>query len=509
MNSDNCSGFDSDVNANISLKGIDETSPVCTGKDGFSEAAHEFQELPFFKEDILTVFEIKTEINNKRKKEKKSWKRKRYFRRYKCVHRKQRANASTLTVQEKDDAPENTENYREDPENGSKGNQFLPSEEEKNCNSETQQTNVISAVFQTNVPITEKEKLSPEDAAVSNSVEQMEIKDSKKKTTEAVEEEQTTTEIHPKPQSKRGPRPNYFVAIPVTNDQILDLIEDLQEHIVSKEPKLMKALIPAERVHLTILVAHLKGDEEVKRAVLALQQSKEKVEKLLQGETLKLSLHGIGQFNNQVLYIKITENVQELLVRIAEEVTECFIRNGVDLTGTKAFNPHLTFLKLTKAPFLRRKGFKRISGDLYKEYEDCCFGTEIFSRIDLCSMHKKNKLSGYYYCESSIIMEAIKPQEVKSFISEPKDEANETLKDKEAPTSCSSTSSLGKDADKITLDITDAAAVSKVEGIKENDGQPEAPNTMLEEKSFVQSTPDPFPVETTSTAVDSRPEIKN
>lgn len=125
-------------------------------------------------------------------------------------------------------------------------------------------------------------------------------------------------------------------------------------------------------------------------------------------------------------------------------------------------------------------------------------------------MQKKNNLSGYYYCESSIIIEAIKPQEVRRSTSKPKEEAYETLKDIEVPTSCSSTSSLGKDADKISSDITDAAAVSKVEGIKENDGQPEAANTLLGEKSYVQSTPDLFPAETmASTAADSGPEIKN
>ncbi|KAM5157843.1 uncharacterized protein ACMZJ9_009120 isoform 2-T2 [Mantella aurantiaca] len=485
---------------------------------GFSEAEHEFQELPFFKADILTVFEIKTKLSNEGKKEKKSWKRKKYFRRYKCVHHKQKAITSTLTaVQKRDDAPENTEkDYREDLNNRSKGNQFITSGAQAKCDSDShqapenlQQTNVISAVFQTNIHISEKEKLAPEDAVICDLVEQREIKELKMETTETTEKDQTSSRNQQNSECKRT-RPNYFVAIPITNDQILDLIEDLQEHIVLKAPKLLKALIPSDRVHLTILVAHLKSEEEVRRAVSALQQSKENVEKLLQGEAPGFTFHGIGQFNNQVLYIKVTENAQELLCRIAETVSESFMHMGVDMTGTKEFNPHLTFLKLTKAPFLRRKGFRRICSDLYKEFENCCFGTEIFRRIDLCSMHKKNNLSGYYYCESSIIIEAIKPQQVKSSILEPKDEAYETLNDIEAPTSSNSTSFLGKDADKITLDITDAAAVSKVEEIKESDGQPEAANTMLGEKSYVQSTPDLFPVETmASTAADGRPEIKN
>ncbi|XP_068090815.1 A-kinase anchor protein 7-like isoform X2 [Hyperolius riggenbachi] len=267
--------------------------------------------------------------------------------------------------------------------------------------------------------------------------------------------------------------------------KILDLIEDVQEHIVLKEPKLLKALIPADRVHVTILVAHLQGEEEVKRAVSALQHSKDRVEKLLQSETLALTLHGIGQFNDKVLFIKVAEHEQERLCRIAEAVTQCFTENGVDLSGNKDFNPHLTFLKLTKAPFLRRKGLRRISSDLYKEYEDCSFGTETFSRIDLCSMHKKNKFSGYYFCESSIIIEAIKPHGVKSSDSEPEEETNEPAKDMEAPAG-TSTPSLEKDADKITSGMTAALVITKEEGIKQSDGQPEATNTVPEEKSSLQ-----------------------
>ncbi|NWX04528.1 AKA7G protein, partial [Caloenas nicobarica] len=204
--------------------------------------------------------------------------------------------------------------------------------------------------------------------------------------------------------SKKRPRgtPNYFVAIPVTDDQILDRIEDVQELIFTKEPDLLRALLPVQTMHLTIIVAHLGTEEEVKKAVLALKQSKTKVEAILQGKDLKMTFHGIGQFNNQVIYVKMLEENQKILNRIAEAVEECFIEMNLDISGSKDFRPHLTFLKLSKAPRLRRRGFRKICSDLYKEYEDSYFGTEVFSQIDLCAMRKKKQESGYYYCECSI-----------------------------------------------------------------------------------------------------------
>ncbi|NXU83527.1 AKA7G protein, partial [Xiphorhynchus elegans] len=196
--------------------------------------------------------------------------------------------------------------------------------------------------------------------------------------------------------------PNYFVAIPITNDQILNRIEDLQEHIFSKEPDLWRALLPIQTMHLTIIVAHLGTEEEVKKAVLALKQSKTKVKEILQSKNLNMTFHGIGQFNNQVFYLKMLEEDQKMLSRIAGAVEECFIEMNLDILGSKDFKPHLTFLKLSKASRLRRRGFRKICLDLYKEYEDSYFGTEVFSRIDLCAMRKKKQESGYYYCECSI-----------------------------------------------------------------------------------------------------------
>ncbi|NXG11401.1 AKA7G protein, partial [Sakesphorus luctuosus] len=199
-----------------------------------------------------------------------------------------------------------------------------------------------------------------------------------------------------------GKPPNYFVAIPITNDQILDSIEDIQEQILSKEPNLRRAALPIQTMHLTILVAYLGTEEEVKKAVLALKQSKTKVEDILQGKNLNMTFHGIGQFNNQVFYVKMLEEDQKMLSRIAGAVKECFTEMNLNILRSKDFKPHLTFLKLSKASRLKRRGFRKICLDLYKEYEDSYFGTEVFSQIDLCAMRKKKQESGYYYCECSI-----------------------------------------------------------------------------------------------------------
>lgn len=50
---------------------------------------------------------------------------------------------------------------------------------------------------------------------------------------------------------------------------------------------------------------------------MALKKSKTKVEAILQGKDLLMTFHGIGQFNNQVIYVKMSEENRKMLCRIA------------------------------------------------------------------------------------------------------------------------------------------------------------------------------------------------
>ncbi|XP_035173811.1 zinc finger protein 853-like isoform X3 [Oxyura jamaicensis] len=250
---------------------------------------------------------------------------------------------------------------------------------------------------------------------------------------------------------KKRPRetPNYFVSIPITDDQILDRIEDVQELVFTKEPDLLRAFLPVQTMHLTIIVAHLATEEEVKKAVLALKQSKAKVEAILQ-----------------------------------EAVEECFNEMNLDISGSKDFKPHLTFLKLSKAPRLKRRGFRKICSDLYKEYEDSFFGTEVFSQIDLCAMRKKKQESGYYYCECSINVGSRGTEESKEQEMQAEDKGEASSAD--PPSSVAGTETGATAAsfylashsvaadDKPSENIAEVLIASKEKEINEVNGQPEA-----------------------------------
>ncbi|RXM29129.1 A-kinase anchor protein 7 isoform gamma [Acipenser ruthenus] len=220
---------------------------------------------------------------------------------------------------------------------------------------------------------------------------------------------------------KKPQRPNYFVSIPVTNPK--------------KDHRFSKAMIPAGTLHITLLVTYL-GNEEVNMAVCAMTEMKDTLLDMLQGKELVLPFHGIGHFRSEVAFVQMAEGEHVIaLTKIAETVKKSFEEKGILVTDSKAFKPHLTFMKLSRAPKLRSQsiypatvdslfvpqifgtkltshmqyvqqeefqGIKKLDPKLYENFEHHNFGEETVARLDLCSMQKKKQPNGYYHCEASI-----------------------------------------------------------------------------------------------------------
>ncbi|KAM3931288.1 A-kinase anchoring protein 7 isoform 2-T2 [Leptodactylus fuscus] len=202
---------------------------------------------------------------------------------------------------------------------------------------------------------------------------------------------------------KKQKRVNYFVSMPILNVKILDDIQTVQNSVLQKDERLSGAMIPQGSFHLTLFVMHLASEEDVTLATSALLESKKPIEEILQGNVLVLSFCGISHFKHQVAYVDVTNDAStSTLKQIAEATGKIFKEKGISVSGYKDFVPHLTFMKLSRAPQLRKKGIKMIDALLYKDFQDHCFGEDTLMRLDLCSMIKKKQPSGYYHTESSI-----------------------------------------------------------------------------------------------------------
>ncbi|XP_059897076.1 A-kinase anchor protein 7 isoform X2 [Gadus macrocephalus] len=202
---------------------------------------------------------------------------------------------------------------------------------------------------------------------------------------------------------KGSQRPNYFVSIPITNAQISAAVVEVQESVLQQEPRLVKAMIPAPTLHMTLLVTHLASQEQVSLAATALDKAMPSLAELLVGRDLVLPFSGVGHFRKEVVFVGLAPGQhRDTLEKLAEVLQRCFEEQGLLQGECRGFEPHLTIMKLSKAPKLRSQGLKRVNPDLFSSYTDRFFGDQRVDRLDLCSMLKKKQEDGYYHTESSL-----------------------------------------------------------------------------------------------------------
>ncbi|XP_051511306.1 A-kinase anchor protein 7 isoform X3 [Myxocyprinus asiaticus] len=206
-----------------------------------------------------------------------------------------------------------------------------------------------------------------------------------------------------KKKKKETARPNYFVSVPITNPKIKQTVEDLQNLVIEKDSRLSRALIPVNTLHITLLVTHLSTQEQVDLAASTLSDLESTLSALLAGRSLILPFCGVGHFKQEVAFVQIAEGEHlSTLTHMAEMVRKGFEERGIASGDDKAFKPHLTFLKLSRAPKLRKQGIKKLDPSLFSEFESAVFGDECVCRVDLCSMLKKKTPDGYYHCQKSV-----------------------------------------------------------------------------------------------------------
>ncbi|XP_052390640.1 A-kinase anchor protein 7 isoform X5 [Carassius gibelio] len=212
-----------------------------------------------------------------------------------------------------------------------------------------------------------------------------------------------TEEDGEKKKKKETARPNYFVSVPITNPEIKQAVQGVQKLLLEKDSRLSRALIPVDTLHITLLVTHLSTQEQLDLAASTLSELESPLNALLGGRRLVLPFAGVAHFKQEVAFVPIAAGEHlSTLTLMAESIRKAFEERGIASGDDRAFKPHLTFLKLSRAPKLRRQGIRKLDLALFSELEGRVFGEECVCRVDLCSMLKKKSADGYYHCEKSV-----------------------------------------------------------------------------------------------------------
>ncbi|GMH35241.1 hypothetical protein BSKO_03109 [Bryopsis sp. KO-2023] len=168
------------------------------------------------------------------------------------------------------------------------------------------------------------------------------------------------------PDKSKTLRPTHFLSLQVSqSEQVTESIKKIHQSMVAKYPGLQPALVDPASAHLTLMVMHLDTDNMHYRSPLIEDgvQFLEEAIPTLEAESLlgplNLSLKGLSNFNDRVLYLDVEPGKDlDRVASMAKTLSEHFAVRGVPNSG-ESFVSHITVAKLSKIKRNRRNKRKK------------------------------------------------------------------------------------------------------------------------------------------------------
>lgn len=192
-------------------------------------------------------------------------------------------------------------------------------------------------------------------------------------------------------------RPNYFLALRITDETLRNSLEEVQNYVVNGDPDLRDCRIPRGALHMTLTTVGLETPEKVQNVATCLRDIKEELCDIVPKiKTLKVK--GVDHFFNRVIYAKV-ESPPEFY-EFVEHLKLCLNEKGIDIRDYHEFIPHITLMKISR-PTGRLTGKKYISPWLYSCFAEKEFGEQVVDNIHLCEMTNDRQADGFYISAGS------------------------------------------------------------------------------------------------------------
>ena len=135
-------------------------------------------------------------------------------------------------------------------------------------------------------------------------------------------------------------RPNYFLAIRLTDPVLLGSLREVQDQLLAAEPSLRWGLVPLAEAHITLNVFHV--EEGGLGRVRDLLRSTFQENKVVNPPGCVV-VEGLGRFSARVLYAQPVRALS-FLHHLQAAFKETLLRNKIT-TDTRSYNPHITLFK--------------------------------------------------------------------------------------------------------------------------------------------------------------------
>ena len=194
-------------------------------------------------------------------------------------------------------------------------------------------------------------------------------------------------------------RPNHFVCIHITNDEVKEKVQKIQEHITDHTPQLAEGCLVPTALHVTLCMIRLENEQQIEAARRVLEEAKQQFIHVLP-RCLYLTFSGVDNFRGRLVYVKVDPS--PALERFVFYLLEQFQQAGIRTPGNRdEYTPHMTIVKLSR-PLQRELHTSLISPASYVPFHDVHIGRQRIEAIQLCSMTEPKQSDGFYLRQASI-----------------------------------------------------------------------------------------------------------
>ncbi len=194
-------------------------------------------------------------------------------------------------------------------------------------------------------------------------------------------------------------RPTHFLALRVTNPDVMTTIKDAQEKILAIEPTYEQCVIPTERLHITLCCLGLDTPDQVKDAVNVLNKVKQELQDNWNPSEMVLKLQDTDHFFHSTLYAKV--HCEQVFINFVHHLKTCMCEAGIGIRDVFEFIPHVTIMKLARQMAYETRN-PYIDTRLYDALHGQYFGSFTVDNVYLCEMSEERDTDGFYSSHAKI-----------------------------------------------------------------------------------------------------------
>ena len=187
-------------------------------------------------------------------------------------------------------------------------------------------------------------------------------------------------------------RPTHFIAIRVTDPDVKEGVEVVQDTVLETKPSYVDFCIKPAALHVTLCTLGLNTVEQISDACIGLKKGEEELFEMAQGG-ITLTMKDLAIFFDRVLLAKVHH--EDDFKRLVNYLGVLFKEAGIDIRDSDEFVPHMTIMKIPQ-PVAREMKTKPIDSSIFESFTDMYFGKQIVDAIYLCEMSDRRANDGFY-----------------------------------------------------------------------------------------------------------------